>query len=105
MFDLQQALLQLRPPSNTRTFTADAASVRTNIPTSIGMLAVGHLPHDCEPQHGLDCPAKAVEKALALAMRDNMFSFGGMEFEQLSGTAVGTPPAPPCAALCCAVHE
>ena len=40
-FDLRQALLQLQLPSNARTFTADAVSMCTNIPTNIGILTVG----------------------------------------------------------------
>ena len=86
-------------------FTADAVSMYTNIPTNIGILTVGRFLCDYKLQHDHNYPAEAMEKALALVMRNNVFSFEDTEFTQLNGTAMRTPPAPPYATLYYAAHE
>ena len=40
-------------------------------------------------------PVKALVAALSLVMKNNVFTFGDTTWKQRSGTAMGTPPAPP----------
>jgi hypothetical protein len=104
-FDLRQALLQLQLPPNARLFTADAVSMYTNIPTNTAINVIGQKLRRYASSHDSSYPVMAVQSALSLVMRNNVFTFGDMTFKQLNGTAMGTPPAPPYATLYYSVYE
>jgi hypothetical protein len=90
-------------PPNSYLFTADAVSMYTNIPTERALTLICN--HIRETAHSLpNVPVEALCAALRIVMRCNIFSFGDTFWRQISGTAMGCPPAPPWAntfdALC-----
>ena len=92
-FSLKQELLQLDLPPlrQIRIFTADAVSMYTNIPTTIALATLADYLRANEDE--FDIPVEATIEAIFLVMRNNVFTFGDMVFKQLTGTAMGTPPA------------
>jgi hypothetical protein len=50
-------------------------------------------------------PVLALTEALRLIMTNNVFRFGDTHWLKLSGTSMGTPPAPPYATLFFAIYE
>ncbi len=86
-------LQEERPfPPTARFFTCDAVSMYTNIPTGAALRELQHLP-------------KHLVEALGLIMRNNIFQFSDTYWKQLSGTAMGTPPACMWATLFFHSHE
>ena len=101
-FDLKQDLANLTIPPDSFLFTADAVSMYTNIPTSRALMFIGtYLRKERFP----GIPTEALMEALSLVMKNNIFTFGDTTWKQLSGTAMGTPPAPPWATLYFALCE
>jgi hypothetical protein len=101
-FDLKKELSVLTLPPGCFLFTADAESMYTNIPTDRALLFIGqYLRRERFP----DIPVEALMEALQLVMKNNIFTFGDTTWKQLTGTAMGTPPAPPWATLYYALHE
>lgn len=101
-FDLKEELSALKLSPRCLLFTADAESMYTNIPTDRALLFIGqHLRHECFP----NIPVEALMEALTLVMKHNIFTFGDTTWKQLTGTAMGTPPAPPWATLYYALLE
>ena len=93
-FDLSQDLCSSQYPTTAQLFTADAVSMYTNIPTNTAiMLIARHRPKNIPEERTKQ--NETLISALKLVMLNNIFSFGDMAFNQLNGTAVGTPPAPP----------
>lgn len=102
--DLKDELLQLDLPQGAQLFTVDAVSMYTNIETHTALRSIGQYLH----QHSATfthIPISALMEALELIMKNNIFSFGDTFWHQLSGTAMGTPPAPCYATLVYAIHE
>jgi hypothetical protein len=102
--DLKDELTQLHLPPGAQLFTADAVSMYTNIDTRVTLRSIGQYLH----QHSASfpkVPLPALMEALELIMKNNIFSFGDTFWHQLSGTAMGTPPAPCYATLFYAIHE
>ena len=101
-FDLKQELTALTLPPGCLLFTADAESMYTNIPTDRALLFIGrYLRQEQFP----DIPVDALMEALRLVMKNNIFTFGDTYWRQMTGTAMGTPPAPPWATLYYALLE
>ena len=95
-------------PLNATIFTADAVSMYTNIDTKTALRVItNYLLQNEELVTTLlfGLPIMAVTEALQLIMTNNVFRFGDTHWLQLSGTAMGTPPAPPYATLFFAIHE
>ena len=90
-------------PPNARLFTADAVSMYTNIDTEHAIRVIGNW------MDGLDLPAgfplRAVNDAMGLVMRNNIFEWGDTYFRQLLGTAMGTSAACMWATIYYGVHE
>ena len=101
-FALKKELDGITLPPNARLFTADAVSMYTNIPTN---LALRKITAYLNEHHFPGVPIQALMTALALVMKYNVFTFGDTTWRQRTGTAMGTPPAPPWANLYFAVFE
>ena len=85
-------------------FTADAVSMYTNINTKKALREIARYLRT--QQHLFpDVPTSALMEALDLIMNNNIFTFGDTHWHQISGTAMGTPPAPPYATLFYSIHE
>jgi hypothetical protein len=85
-------------------FTCDASSMYTNINTHHALETISTwlatLPIPAFEK--IDTPALLA--ALRIVMTHNVFRFGDTFWVQLSGTAIGTPPAPMYATLYFAIH-
>ena len=104
-FDLKQQLLDLDiPPFHAKLFTADAVSMYTNIPTPWALHSIGRHLRDHAHDYP-DVPAQATIDALRIVMKNNIFTFGDLVLQQVNGTAMGTPPAPPFATIYYALYE
>ena len=79
-------------PPMARFFICNAVSMYTNIPTDAALESLNLL-----PTHLLE--------ALSLIMKNNIFQFSDTYWKQLSGTAMGTPPACMWATLFFNSHE
>ena len=101
-FALKDLLLALHLPPNARIFTADAESMYTNIPTETALKAISSFIVD---KLGDKKSTQALISALQLVFRFNFLKFGDTYWQQISGTAMGTPPAPAWAILYYALHE
>ena len=102
--DLKSELIKLHLPSNATLFTADAISMYTNIHTDHAIASISEYLRDHEDDFK-DVPVEALIDALTIIMTNNVFTFGDTLWHQTSGTAMGTPPAPPYATLYYAIHE
>jgi hypothetical protein len=101
-FDLKRLLSSLHIPDSASLFIADAQSMYTNIPTDRALLFIARYLRRTEFE---GIPVQALIEALALVMKNNIFSFGDTLWRQTTGTAMGTPPAPPWATLYFALCE
>ena len=102
---LKDQIIPLSPlPPGARLFTADATSMYTNINTGKALLEIAQHIHQ-RSQRFSNIPANALVDALAIIMKNNVFQFGDTFWLQLTGTAMGTPPAPTYANLFFAIHE
>lgn len=83
-------------------FTCDAISMYTNIDTNHALQVIGdsiwNLPPDIDIHPGL-------LPGLEIVMSHCVFQFGPEFFVQVTGTAMGVPPAPMYATMYFAVHE
>ena len=103
-YDLKEALDSMPPlPPNSQLFTADAVSMYTNIDTYRAIGSIRSFLNSTEDYKHL--PLDAINDALELIMYNNVFRFGDCYFHQLSGTAMGTPPACCYATIYYAVKE
>lgn len=102
--ELKDSLLSLEIPPGARLFTADAVSMYTNIPTSDALRLIERYLQDNATLFP-DIPIEALLSGLEIVMYNNLFDFGDTCWHQVSGTAMGTPPAPPYATLYYAIHE
>ena len=89
-------------PENAIMFCADAVSMYTMIDIEHGIETLSKYLREFHPDMlNID----AVIEGLSLVMRNNIFQFGDCHFEQLEGTAMGTPVACSYATLYYAYQE
>ena len=101
-FTLKAELDRIILPPNAVLFTADAVSMYTNIPTKKAIKSISkYLSDKLFP----GIPIRALMSALRQVMQYNVFTFGDTFWQQKTGTAMGTPPAPPWATLYYAIFE
>jgi hypothetical protein len=103
-FDLVPELRALTLPQSARLFIADAVSMYTNIPTERALNFIGKYLRKHQRRFP-EVPVRALMQGLRMIMTNNIFSFGDTYWKQISGTAMGTPPAPPYATLYYAILE
>ena len=103
-FDLKHELDQLTIPAGCRLLTADATAMYTNINSSAAIGCIHRYMLDNSNLFPL-VPIDAVVSALHLIMDNNIFQFGDTFWKQLTGTAMGAPPAPPYATAAFGTHE
>ncbi|KAL3772001.1 hypothetical protein ACHAWO_008173 [Cyclotella atomus] len=96
-FELKKMLDSLELPPNARLFTADATSMYTNIKTEPALAELSEYLREKKKEFSYPC--EALIEALGLVFRNNYFKFGDIYCKQISGTAMGTPPAPPYATV------
>lgn len=103
-FELMKKLTVIEVPPGALLFTADAVSMYTNILTHQALRAIAQYLRRNEFIYQ-DLPIEALISALRIVMLNNVFTFGDTAWHQLSGTAMGTPPAPPYATVFYGIHE
>lgn len=104
-FELRAQLHNLTlPPGRYRLFTADATSMYTNIDTTAAVNAIRTY-IESHPLQFHSIPLEALIEAIKIIMTKNIFQFGNTTWRQLSGTAMGAPPAPSYATLSFGTHE
>mmetsp|Transcript_1627 Transcript_1627/g.3754 ORF Transcript_1627/g.3754 Transcript_1627/m.3754 type:complete len:636 (-) Transcript_1627:2757-4664(-) len=92
---------QFDPTRKISLFTCDATSMYTNICTDHALRVITtHL-----RLHKPVANIEAIINGLDILMRNNFFKFGDTYWHQLTGTAMGTPPAPDYATLYFGIHE
>ena len=102
-FALKLLLDDLELPPNAQLFTADATSMYTNIKTQPALASIKKYIDEETRMHVKR--KEALHAAMALVFNNNVFKFGDSFIRQCSGTAMGTPPAPPYATIFYAIHE
>ena len=103
-FDLLHDFKTVNLPPNCRIFTADATSMYTNIDTDAAISAIHHYIVTNHAKFPF-LPVHPLTEALTLLMKHNIFQFGDTYWKQLTGTAMGAPPAPTYANVSFATHE
>ena len=101
-FELKKQLEDVTLPPGALLFTADATSMYTNIPTN---KALRRIKEYLEEKKYDGIPVKALMFGLKIVMKWNVFKFGDLTYKQRTGTAMGTPPAPPWAIVYYATFE
>jgi hypothetical protein len=104
-YDLKQELVSLNLPPNARLFTVDPISMYTNIPADIALHWIATYLRRTHTMEFPGIPVKALVAALRLVMTNRYFHFGDTTWHQQSGTAMGTPLAPPFATIYYDIHE
>lgn len=101
-YELSCNLRNLKIPKNSQFFSMDAVSMYTNICTVHAIQTISFYLRE-KKFYFLD--TEAVIKAITIIKSHNLFKFGDTYWLQLSGTAMGTPPAPTYATIYYAIHE
>lgn len=92
-FALKKLLDGIEVPPGALLFTADATAMYTNIKTEPALAEMAEYLR--EHKKDFSYPCEALIEALQIVFRNNYFKFGDTYNKQISGTAMGTPPAPP----------
>ena len=92
-FDLLHDFKTLVLPPHCKLFTADATSMHANMPAPAAIAAIEKYITDNQAKFPL-LPVSPLLEAIGMIMYHNVFQFGDTYWKQLSGTAMGAPPAP-----------
>jgi len=98
-------LKELFIPDGALIFTADAKSMYTNIDTATGVAAIRDFIIVNQDQIPTNFPTELFLPTLTAVMDNNIFTFAGTYWQQLSGTAMGTPAACAYATISFGQHE
>ena len=102
---LVKQLATVNPIHTSRLFTCDAVSMYTNINTEHALFEIANFVRQSPLILELELEPEPIIAATEIIMKHNVFCFGDTYWTQLSGTAMGTPPAPMYATLYFAIHE
>jgi hypothetical protein len=80
-------------PKNALLFSADAKSMYTNIDTNLGISTIRDFLESNSDRIPRNFPINMFLNILETVMKNNIFSFASTFWQQLSGTAMGTPIA------------
>ncbi len=86
-------LKHIQIPENALLFSADAKSMYTNIETDLGILTISEFLDSQSDKLPANFPSNMFLSILEVVMKNNIFSFANTFWQQLSGTAMGTPVA------------
>ena len=108
--DSQQVLDEtknLHLPPNAKLFTTDANAMYSNIDTTHAIEVISTWLHDLHRRRELPegFPLDAILSAMTMIMKNNLFEFGDLCFQQLLGTAMGTSSAVMWATFYYGYHE
>ena len=103
-FEFKAIIDALKVPPGGKSFTADAVSMYTNINTNGALSVICPFLRDNEDRFG-HYHAETLIRALEIVMLNNIIRFGDIYVKQISGTAMGKPPAPPWATIFEGIHE
>ena len=103
-FAFKELIDDIVVPPGGRLFTADAVSMFTNIRTNAALSIIGPYLREKEKEFG-HYHAETLIAALEIVMKNNIIRLGDKYVRQISGTAMGKPPAPPWATLFEGLHE
>jgi len=98
-------LKSLEIPEGALLFSADATSMYTNIDTETGVSAIRDFIATNLRYLPQDFPTELFLQILSIVMENNIFTFAGTYWLQLSGTAMGTPAACAYATVSYGHHE
>jgi hypothetical protein len=98
-------LKTLHIPEGALLFSADAKSMYTNISTGTGVSAAQDFIASNAEHLPTDFPTALFLQILTTIMENNIFTFAGTFWKQLSGTAMGTPAACAYATITYGHHE
>lgn len=103
-FAFKELIDDIVVPIGARVFTSDAVSMYTNIDTNAALSVICPYLRDNETEFG-HYHAETLIRALEIVMNNNIIRLGDRYVRQVSGTAMGKPPAPPWATLFEGIHE
>jgi hypothetical protein len=92
-FDIISNLASLHIPEHAMLFSADAVLMYTNIDSNIGINSTKNFLYKNINNIPTDFPIYLFLETLTLVMENNIFSFSNTYWQQLTGTAMGTPVA------------
>jgi len=105
-FQLKEILSRTRVSRRARIFSCDAVAMYVNIPTDSAMAIISKYLREADTKNRYDhYDAETLISALEIVMRNNIIKFGDVYVKQISGTAMGVPPAPSWANLYEALDE
>ena len=102
-YDLKEKIVSLNLPPNARCFTCDCKKLYPSIKTKAVLDVIEDYLHDTNNMFDYD--ADALVDALRLLMENLYFRFGDVYYKQISGSAMGVPPAPDYANIFYGIHE
>ena len=102
-FAFKELIDNLHVPPGATIATCDAVAMYPNIPTNIALGII--CPWLRDNEHRFEYHATTLITALEIVMTNNILRLGNVYVKQISGTAMGKPPAPPWATIFEGIHE
>ena len=104
-FALKRCLNDVVLPPNCSLFSMDAVSMYTSIDSDACLEVISEYLRRPQVQQQFGYDADCLIEALGIVLRSNVMKFGDVVVKQISGVAMGVPPAPPIATIYFGVKE